>query len=277
MTIYDSVLDKAVAAGNERAAEGETYTQDGLLYCAKCGQPRQRKGSTENDFERGKMFPVMCKCQEQEKEREQQAENRKAAKALRAECLPKALRKCTFENADTSSKAASIAQRYVEHWQEMAAENHGIIFWGNVGSGKSFLAICIANALIDQGIKVKYITATALINGLSGSSANRGALMSEIENAPLLIIDDLGAEYANGYTESTLCEAIEARKNSGKPLIVTTNYTIAEMDNAKDGAQERMFDRIKEICSPVAVLGASRRQSNAKEANKRFAELLGIN
>lgn len=274
MNIYDSVLDKAVAAGNERAAEGETYTQDGLLYCAKCGQPRQRKGSTNNDFERGKVFPVICKCQEEEKERERQAENRKAANKLRAECLPKALRKCTFEKSDTSSKAAKIAQVYAANWQEL---NYGLAFWGNVGSGKSFLAACIANALIDQNIKVKYITAASLVNGFSAAGNSRELLMSEIENAPLLIIDDLGAEYASGYTQAILCDAIEARKNSEKPLIVTTNYSFAEMDNAKDGAQERMFDRISEACRPVAVLGASRRQSNAKEANKHFAELLARN
>lgn len=44
--------------------------------------------------------------------------------------------------------------RYVEQWQTMRTENIGLLFWGGVGTGKSFLAGCIANALMEQEVPV---------------------------------------------------------------------------------------------------------------------------
>ena len=41
-----------------------------------------------------------------------------------------------------------MAKRYVEQWKKVKAENLGLWLWGDVGTGKSFVAACIANALL---------------------------------------------------------------------------------------------------------------------------------
>ncbi len=60
----------------------------------------------------------------------------------------------TFERCDASQENAIYAKRYVEHFSEMAQTGQGLLFWGNVGTGKTFLAGCIANALLEKKIPV---------------------------------------------------------------------------------------------------------------------------
>lgn len=54
----------------------------------------------------------------------------------------------TFENDNGRSPQMHHAHRYVEQWQTMRSKNLGLLLWGGVGTGKSFLAGCIANALL---------------------------------------------------------------------------------------------------------------------------------
>ena len=54
-----------------------------------------------------------------------------------------------FENDDGRAPQMHYAHCYVEQWQTMRAENLGLLLWGGVGTGKSFLAGCIANALME--------------------------------------------------------------------------------------------------------------------------------
>lgn len=49
-------------------------------------------------------------------------------------------------------KVSDVCRRYVENWAEMKARNIGILFYGDVGTGKSFLACAIANALLERFI-----------------------------------------------------------------------------------------------------------------------------
>ena len=75
-----------------------------------------------------------------------------------------AMQQWTFENDNGRNPQTGIARRYAEHWEEMQAENIGCLFWGNVGNGKSYLAGCIANALMEKEVPV-YMTNFAVILG----------------------------------------------------------------------------------------------------------------
>ena len=57
-----------------------------------------------------------------------------------------------------------MAKRYVEQWKKVKAENLGLLLWGDVGTGKSFVAACIANALLDQGIPVLMTNFSKILN-----------------------------------------------------------------------------------------------------------------
>ena len=70
------------------------------------------------------------------------------------------------------NKDIQMAKRYVEQWKKVKAENLGLLLWGDVGTGKSFVAACIANALLEQGIPVLMTNFSKILNQM-------GAMYSE--------------------------------------------------------------------------------------------------
>ena len=265
MTDYIDMLNKP------NAAAGDYTGVDGLLYCGKCHKPKQMRG---DGVLAGKLLSITCSCKEAELQAAELAEKQKRVDALRARCLPVESMHSRVFSAAGNEKHIRTAQRYVEKWDEMVTENCGIIFWGNTGTGKTYAAQCIANALIDQEISVYYITAVDLIAKLMDRETRRGDLMHKLQKTPLLIIDDVGAERDTAFSREQLCAVIDARNESGRPLIVTTNYTAAEMRNCSDPALQRIFNRLLSCCVPVAVIGESKRNAMAARKMQRMREVL---
>ena len=178
----------------------------------------------------------------------------------RDECFTDlAYRRTTFEKDDRPDHVLSKASRsYAEKFQP-TLEQHGIMFSGNVGTGKTFYACCIANAVIDRGFTAWVTTLQPLIRELYDySSANK--TLDRIQKVDLLVLDDLGATAQNDYTMDRLFEIVDARYRSGKPMIVTTNLNPDEARNMNLGMR-RIFDRLIERCKSVVVDGESRRKA----------------
>ena len=134
-------------------AEAEDYTgEDGLLYCGKCHTPKEAyfaEGKTCFGRDR---HPAECDCQRAAREKQQAAESRqkhleKVEDLKRRGFTDPAMRNWTFEHDNGRNPQTETARFYVESWETMQAENIGYLFWGGVGTGKSYLAACIANAL----------------------------------------------------------------------------------------------------------------------------------
>lgn len=170
-----------------------------------------------------------------------------------------AYRNTTFEKDDRPDNVLSKASRsYAEKFQS-TLEQHGIMFSGNVGTGKTFYACCIANAVIDRGFTAWVTTLQPLIRALYDyDSANK--TLDRIQKVDLLVLDDLGATAQNDYTMDRLFEIVDARYRSGKPMIVTTNLNPDEARNMNLGMR-RIFDRLIERCKSVVVDGESRRKA----------------
>ena len=60
----------------------------------------------------------------------------------------------TFANDNGQNPLMEKAHAYVEHWKEAYRDNTGLLLFGDVGTGKSFFAGCIANALLDCDVPV---------------------------------------------------------------------------------------------------------------------------
>ena len=134
--------------------EAEDYTgEDGLLYCGKCHTPKEAyfaEGKTCFGRDR---HPAECDCQRAAREKQQAAESRqkhleKVEDLKRRGFTDPAMRNWTFEHDNGRNPQTETARFYVESWETMQAENIGYLFWGGVGTGKSYLAACIANALM---------------------------------------------------------------------------------------------------------------------------------
>lgn len=249
----------------------------GLVYCKKCHTPRQ--ASVELG---GTLFHPCCICQcqsearELELAKEKQLQEQQRIARLKANGLQDAsLRQFTFANDTGINPEMQKAHSYVEHWPEMKATATGLLLWGNVGTGKSFFAGCIANALLDQGVPVLMTNFSRILNALTGMfSDDRNKYIDSLNHYSLLIIDDLGIERGTEYALEQVFNVIDARLRSNLPLIVTTNLTLDELKHPADLAHERIYSRVLERCIPLKINNQNIRQMKAQENFTRTKQLL---
>ena len=257
---------------------------DGLYYCKKCHTPRE---SVET-FPNGKTLKHnrACDCdisrqisEEREKER---IEHQRRIDILRYEAFPsckgvssdKNMRNWTFKN-DRGYQPLIMdkARKYVENFSEFQKKGNGILFYGTVGTGKSYISACIANALIDKEIPV-LMTDFATIRNTAWNAENKQKYFESLNSYSLLIIDDLGTQANSEYMYEIEFNVINMRINAGLPIIVTTNYdNNAIFKYEKDDG--RILSRLKGCCIPIQVVGEDLRQKSNMADLADLFQLLG--
>lgn len=205
---------------------------------------------------------------------EREKANRIQQKRKRVFGSAQGLMDCTFDRDNGAVPQLAWARQYVEHWPEMRRENMGLLFWGPAGTGKTFAAACIANALVDLEVGVRMITlGEALLNLFGMSGEERIQYLEVLTTCGLLILDDFGVERRTPYAREQVYEIVNRRYLSGRPMVVTTNLTLEELKNA-DRDDSRIHDRVLERCVPVCFDGTSLRQEKTAERIKRMQTLL---
>lgn len=241
--------------------------EDGLLYCGKCHTPVQCRITFEG---KERIMPCICKCQKEERERQEQRwkeeEQLLYVRRLKAAGIQERhLQDWTFASA-TDTPSIQMAKRYTENWKKVKAENLGLLLWGDVGTGKSFLAACIANALLEKGVPVLMTNFSKILNQMGAMySDERYRYIASFNRFSLLIIDDLGIERNTEYALEQVYAVIDERYKTGLPLIITTNLTISQLRNPEDVAHARIYSRVLEMCTPVHVPGHDRRTTIGKQ------------
>ena len=164
----------------------------------------------------------------------------------------------TFAKDSGVNPEMALAHKYVENWDSMKERSSGLLLWGDVGTGKTFFAGCIANALLDKGIPVLMTNFARILNTLAGMhSEDRNPFIDSMNRYSLLIIDDLGMERNSEFALEQVFHVIDSRYRSRKPLIVTTNLTLTELNTPADMAHRRIYDRILERCVCIQKSGGS--------------------
>ena len=100
--------------------------------------------------------------------------------------------------------------------------------------------------------------------------------MDSLDKFDLIVIDDLASERDTEYMGEMVQSIIDARYRAGKPLIVTTNLTSAELKRPSDIRKERIYSRLFEMCIPVEVIGKDRRKEKLKRDYVEFGDVLGL-
>lgn len=112
------------------------------------------------------------------------------------------------------------------------ASDENLLFYGNSGTGKTFLSHCIAKDLIDRGYFIIYKTAEELVKSIRDIRFNGNSILEEyINNCDLLIIDDLGTEMSSDFSKTELFNLLNLRLLTNKKMIVSTNYSLEELTN----------------------------------------------
>ena len=137
---------------------------------------------------------------------------------------------------------------------------------GPVGTGKSFFAGCIANALLEQGERVMMTNFSRILNEMTSYQADKNLIIQNLVDYPLLIIDDLGIERNSEFALEQVYNVIDSRYCKMLPLIVTTNLGLNEMKSTDlDTAHQRIYSRILEMCVPIYCGGEDKRKEEGTE------------
>ena len=258
--------------------KNETYiAEDGLLYCAKCHTPCEK--ALPHPMEKGKIWKVhvMCRCRheayEKEKAEREKRELEERIQRNRMVCFhEKEMYGWNFANDDGSVPMMEKAKAYVAHWDDVRRKKIGLIFWGEVGTGKTYIAAAIANALLDKGYRVLMKDFTEISNI---SAFDTDEYVRSLSSYALLILDDFGAERTSEFAMQNVFNVVTRRWESGKPLIVTTNKTVDELKDVEDLTLKRINDRILAMCTPIYVGGKSKRKEAAKAHYSDLKDIFG--
>ena len=276
MDVNDLIVD---LTGSQTVTTRGDYVQDGILYCGQCNTPKQAKISVG-----GRMWTPACMCDceaERFREKQEQMERESAldaVKRLRMMGFTDAeMEECTFAKDDGSNqKLSQISRKYVEIFAQMQMRGKGLLFYGDVGTGKTFMSACIANALIDRGHPCLVTNFARIVNTLHGMYEGRQRYIDDLNRFDLLVLDDLASERETAYMGEIIQSIIDARYRSGKPLIVTTNLTADDMKHPEDIRKKRIYSRLFEMCIPFEVKGNDRRRDKLKKDYHDIKEDLGI-
>ena len=260
--------------------ENGDYTgEDGLLYCGICHTPKEAYFTDGKTLFGRDRHPSECECRRKEREK-QEAEERQREHEAAVERLKdngftdNSMKRWTFDNDNGRNPQMRFAHIYVEHWEEMREESRGYLLWGNVGTGKTYLAGCIANALMEREIPVRMTNFAANLNDLTGTLNGRNAYIERLCSFPLLILDDFGMERGTEYGLEQVYNVIDSRYRSRRPLIVTTNLTLSELQNPADRAHQRIYDRVLAMCTLVCCSGINFRKVQAQKNMEYLKEML---
>ena len=108
--------------------------------------------------------------------------------------------------------------------------DENILFYGNSGTGKTFLSHCMAKELVDSGYFVVYKTAEELIKNLRDVRFNNNSTLEDhLINCDLLIIDDLGTELSSEFSKAELFNLLNTKLLRNKKMLISTNYSLDEL------------------------------------------------
>lgn len=281
MNQFERVINGIAEQAEQRikCEEGDFFNDDGLLICGKCRTPKQVRIDL---FENAKTVMCLCKCEQDKRDAEEKAWNQKQ-RLIKLNNLreigfddPK-MRQWTFDKDDgKNEKLTMLAKNYVENFKQLRQEGRGLLLFGGVGSGKTFISACIANALIDKGYPCMVTNFARLTNTLNGMFEGRQEYLDSLNEFSLLVIDDLAAERSTEYMDEIVYAVIDGRCRAGKPLIVTTNLTKEELSRPSDVRKQRIYSRLFEMCYPFCVEGIDRREQKLEQNFADMERLLGL-
>jgi DNA replication protein DnaC len=278
MKRIENIIDQIIPL---RATLFDEYVEsDGLIYCKNCKTARQEDCVVDGERY---VFGIMCDCQRERFEREQKEAKFQAyhqyIEGLRAEGIAvPSYRKYTFASDDGKTpETTKICKKYVERFDELATKGQGLLLYGGVGTGKTYLAMCIANALIDKGRKVLHTSLAAVVQmaqDFNNAEKHYKGLMSK----ECIVIDDLGTERGTTFADEQIYKFIDGCNTYDIPMIITTNHSLKQIETASKDTTNltyaRIYSRILEKCYPVKVNDYKRRMMKAVENRIKIASLL---
>jgi DNA replication protein DnaC len=191
--------------------------------------------------------------------------SRARARSLSA-VIPKRFRGVSFDRApvvDMPPETVRDVRRYVERIEENLDAGRGLWFMGDVGTGKTTLAMLVSKAALDAGRSVAIYSLPRLLAEIrktfdDTSERSYLDLLERLTSVDLLHIDDLGAERTSEWVLEQLYAIVNARYEEQRALVITTNL---DHEALRDQINERTVSRLEEVCGePIPLYGDDKRR-----------------
>ena len=254
--------------GNPQRQGDYIDPETGLLVCGICGEAKQRRIEL---LGRQEVVPVACRCvREENAVRKEALAQEKAAYRLarrRTSCFGEDDKKAGFTFATDDRRDVQLSDRvrgYVQHFAEFRREGRGLLLLGPNGTGKTFYACCIANALLEAGYSARVTNFALIASELQGTFDKQG-VHNALLRTDLLVLDDLAAERDTAFMNEIVFQVIDARCATQKPMIVTSNLSAQAFFKPDTIERGRVFSRLKEVCIPLSVTGTDRREEQLRQ------------
>jgi DNA replication protein DnaC len=227
----------------------------------------------------GERYAQPCECRLQVQ----------AARLLNRASIPRRYEHCTLETfeagypgADRSLSAAHMMARNFVAGYPVTTEGKGLLLTGDVGVGKTHLAVGIVQALIsEKGVRALFCDYRELLKRIQESynplvATTELQILAPVFEAEVLILDELGAQKPTDWVWDTVALILNTRYNDKRTTLITTNYPNAPSalvraadkpireETLGDRIGERMRSRLAEMCVEVEMRGNDLRQSVKK-------------
>lgn len=165
--------------------------------------------------------------------------------------IPLRYRSKTFQTftADTDAKerALTVAMEFASNFDQHLSRGTTVVFSGMPGTGKSHLAIAIAQAVMGQhtALYTSAIDAVRMIRNTwrRDSDQSETQVLDMLSRVHLLVLDEVGVQYGTEAEQVNLFDIIDKRYRDLMPTILLTNQNKAGM---KAFLGDRSFDRLRE-------------------------------
>jgi DNA replication protein DnaC len=191
---------------------------------------------------------------------------RKRASAV-AGRLPKRFREVSFDREPVASMNGALlreVREYVRNVADRLDEGRGLWFTGDVGTGKTTLAMLVSKSAMEADRTVAIYSLPRLLGLLRDSYDDDAVysltdLLERLCAVDLLHIDDVGAEQSSAWVLEQLYTIVNTRYEDGRALLLTTNL---DREALIQQIGERTVSRIYEICGdPLPMWGEDNRIS----------------
>ena len=234
---------------------------------------RMESCASHGDFEaKGMKLPMMKReiwsscptCSAERDAAQRQAEAEAKAKKererldamLRASGIPQRAKGCTFANfsakTDEQKAAMQTAMDFADRFGETLKTGESLVFAGLPGTGKGHLAASIMHALMPDHLPV-YVTCLDMIRSVrdtwrKDSAHSESQVLQALEDAALLIIDEIGVQYGTEGEQTIIFDVLDRRYRQMRPTIFITNQN---RPGLKSFIGERAFDRLRQTATWV--------------------------
>jgi len=195
---------------------------------------------------------VPCSC------RPQQVERRRA-RSLSA-VIPRKYRGVSFDRppvTQISPPIVAAVRRYVDQIDERLDTGDGLWLQGDVGTGKTTLAMLASRSALDAGRSVAIYSVPRLLSEIratydADSEGSYVDFLDRLARVDLLHLDDLGAERSSPWVLEQLYAIVNARYEDERAVLITTNLSL---EHLTEQITDRTVSRLKEMCEVLPLHG----------------------